>query len=115
MQRVIQELPDWSNINVLHRGTLPPRASFFPFKSAKNALSYNAEQSEALCLSGIWKFDHSSSPYKAPAGFQDSTYDSTEWNDIPVPGMWQMHGFGKPHYTNEPYPFPVDPPYGKDH
>ena len=25
-----------------------------------------------------------------------------------------MHGFGRPAYTNQKYPFPVDPPYVPD-
>jgi beta-galactosidase/beta-glucuronidase len=34
---------------------------------------------------------------------------------LPVPSVWQLHGYGTPHYTNVNYPFPVDPPYVPDH
>lgn len=110
-QSFVQGTPDWSNLKVIHRGTLPPRASFFPYKSAEAALSYCPDDSEAVCLSGVWKFDHSSDPYRAPRGFEEPSFDCTAWHDITVPSMWQLLGFGNPHYTNEPYPFPVNPPH----
>ena len=37
----------------------------------------------------------------------DAEFDANRWADLPVPSNWQMHGYGKPHYTNVPYPFPV--------
>jgi beta-galactosidase/beta-glucuronidase len=39
-------------------------------------------------------------------------FDASSWKDIPVPSMWQLEGYGKPHYSNVDYPFPVDPPFG---
>ena len=37
--------------------------------------------------------------------------DDADWATLPVPGCWQLHGYGTPNYTNTNYPFPVDPPY----
>jgi beta-galactosidase len=104
--------PDWCNLKVIHRNVLPPRASFFNFKNAQNALSYDADASESLCLSGTWKFHYSNSPFEAPENFQSPDFDLSSWKDIRVPSMWQLEGYGKPHYSNVDYPFPVDPPYG---
>ncbi|KAF5370853.1 hypothetical protein D9758_001799 [Tetrapyrgos nigripes] len=99
-------LPYWSNLEVLHENTLPPRAYFFPFSSEADALSYDPSRSSSVCLSGTWKFHLANSPLGAP-----EFSDTSNWTDIQVPGMWQLQGFGKgPHYTNTPYPFPVDPP-----
>lgn len=39
-----------------------------------------------------------------------ATFDTSGWHDIQVPGIWQLQGWGHPHYTNVPYPFFVDPP-----
>jgi|GEM_PF-7083329 len=38
-------------------------------------------------------------------------YDTSEWDTIPVPANWQLDGYGKPHYSSCPYPFPINPPY----
>lgn len=107
--------PDWCNLSVIHRNTLPSRASFFNYSSPEDALTYDPSKAAALCLNGTWKFHFDNSPFKAPVGFYENGYDTSKWDDITVPSMWQMEGFGKPCYTNVVYPFPVDPPNGIYH
>lgn len=104
--------PDWNNLAIIHRNTLPPRSHFFIHDSESSALTHDSSKSShTLKLSGSkWKFHHASSPYVAPTGFEQPTFDVSKWNEIEVPSMWQLHGFGHPQYTNVNYPFPVDPP-----
>ena len=104
--------PDWCNLSVIHRGTLPPRAAFFNYSSPQKALSYIATESETISLNGTWKFSHSTSPFEAVPDFEKPGFDYSAWEDVKVPGMWQLQGFGKPAYSNVDYPFPVDPPFG---
>ncbi|KAL6828182.1 hypothetical protein V8C40DRAFT_274002 [Trichoderma camerunense] len=99
--------PDWSNLDVLHRNTLPPRAHFYPFASKEAALSLNRENAQFQSLNGTWKFRHNVSPLELP-DWKD--LDPITWANIKVPGMWQLQGYGRPLYTNVNYPFPVDPP-----
>ncbi|KAL5720056.1 beta-galactosidase [Ranunculus cassubicifolius] len=61
-------------------------------------------------LSGYWKFWLAPNPTSVPKNFYDGTFDDLEWNALPVPSNWQMHGFDRPIYTNCVYPFPLDPP-----
>ncbi|MEX0655521.1 MAG: glycoside hydrolase family 2 TIM barrel-domain containing protein [Phycisphaeraceae bacterium] len=61
-------------------------------------------------LNGRWQFHYAANPLLAPADFHKLTFDDTDWDTLDVPGHWQMQGYGKPHYTNVIYPFPVDPP-----
>ncbi|PNS14785.1 Obg-like ATPase 1 [Sphaceloma murrayae] len=110
MSRFPSTTPDWNNLQVLERGTLPPRAYFFPYPSEDAALSRNISKSASICLSGDWKFHHASNPYEAPRGFEDKSFDTSAWSNINVPGMWQLQGFSKPWYTNTNYHFPADPP-----
>src|SRR5580658_2357378 len=58
-------LPDWSNYDVLHKNTLPPRASFFVYDNASDAYTRDVTRSKTLCLSGEWKFDLAKSPFDA--------------------------------------------------
>lgn len=118
------QLPDWNNINVIHRNTLPPRSHFYVYENEKDALSFDTTRAKAQCLSGRdWRFHLSSSPFLGPVDFHRLDFqavpkssgppaqESYEFSPITVPGMWQLQGFGKgPHYTNVPYPWPVDPP-----
>ncbi|MEU8221064.1 glycoside hydrolase family 2 TIM barrel-domain containing protein [Kribbella sp. NPDC048915] len=65
-----------------------------------------------LSLNGQWRFRFS--PTVAPAGFEAVDFDDSDWDWLPVPSSWPLHGFGRPEYTNQKYPFPVDPPYVPD-
>ncbi|KAB8221470.1 glycosyl hydrolases family 2, TIM barrel domain-containing protein [Aspergillus novoparasiticus] len=99
-------LPDWSNLNVLHRNTLAPRAHFYLYPNEEAALTFDREESLFHSLNGTWKFHYDASPFVSPSW--DSNVN--DWDDIVVPGMWQTQGYGRPHYTNIDYPFPATPP-----
>ncbi|GGH73517.1 beta-galactosidase/evolved beta-galactosidase subunit alpha [Pullulanibacillus pueri] len=104
--------PDWENLNVLERHRLKEHAYFFSYASIEQALTYQRGLSRGFqLLNGVWKFFYAETPYEVPEGFQSTTYNANEWDDLIVPSSWQLHGYGKPHYTNVQYPFPVDPPY----
>lgn len=60
-----------------------------------------------LGLAGDWRFRWAPTPDLPP----EPSADGTDWGTIPVPGHWQLNGFGSPAYTNFQYPFPVDAPY----
>lgn len=100
-------LPDWSNLALLHQNTLPARSHFYSYPSEDAALSFDREKSEFHSLNGTWKFHYDPSPFDAPIW---ETADTDSWDDIEVPGMWQRQGYGRPHYTNIDYPFPITPP-----
>ncbi|WP_127502036.1 glycoside hydrolase family 2 TIM barrel-domain containing protein [Actinoplanes solisilvae] len=60
-----------------------------------------------LPLDGSWRF-----AWSPTADTDQDPADAGEsWDSLPVPGNWQMHGYGSPAYTNVRYPFPIDPPY----
>jgi beta-galactosidase len=105
--------PDWSNLDILHRNTLPPRATFYNYSSEKDALSRDVTKSHTLSLSGTWKFQLTPFPTEPAKDFEfyASDFDTSKWDDIAVPGMWQLQGHGKgPQYTNLNFPWAVDPP-----
>lgn len=62
-------------------------------------------------LSGYWKFLFVPTPAYIPYNFHDADFDDSDWDSLPVPSNWQMHGFDRPIYTNTIYPFPLNPPY----
>lgn len=103
--------PDWNNLSVLHKNTLPPRANFHNYSSTQNALTYDITKSNTHSLSGTWKFSHAANPFEAAEGFESPSFDTAKWDNVTVPSMWQLDGYGKgPHYTNVNFPIPVDPP-----
>ena len=93
------------NPETLHVNTLPTRAYFIPFPDEKAALADERETSDRLTLlSGTWEFAYFPSLAQMP---EEIAYADT----IPVPSVWQMHGYDHHQYTNVRYPFPYDPPY----
>ncbi len=103
--------PDWMNLDVLGRNTEPPHAYLIPYESRESAMKEAREASPFFhLLNGIWKFRYSESPDQAPLKFEEPAYADRDWDELPVPGNWQLHGYGRPHYSSCPYPFPVDPP-----
>lgn len=108
----MQEYVDFNNYKVLHRNILPPRAYYMAYKKQKDALTYERKLSTGFrLLNGNWKFLYVDSPNEAPEDFYEETYDDSDWNDLIVPSHWELNGYGRPHYTNVQYPFPVDPPH----
>lgn len=102
---------DWDNLNVLQRNRLQDRAYFIPYSDRESALSMARGSSSLVkLLNGTWKFYYSDSESAASREFYSESYDDSGWDELAVPSSWQMHGYGKPHYTNQAYPFPVDPP-----
>lgn len=55
-------------------------------------------------LDGAWKFHWSKNPSERPADFYNTNFDVSGWDDIEVPGTWQMQGYGHPIYLNVQYP-----------
>jgi beta-galactosidase/beta-glucuronidase len=101
---------DWEAPGLFQINRLPARAYLFHYADTEAALSCDRGASEMLILNGPWKFNYVASPILAPEGFESPEFDDTDWDDLEVPGCWQMQGYGLPHYTNVVYPFPIDPP-----
>lgn len=89
----------------LHVGTMDNRAYYVPYESEDAALRGMREDSDRLLmLSGTWDFALFPSIETVPE-------EIAQWDAIPVPAVWQMHGYDHHQYTNVRYPFPFDPPY----
>ncbi|MBQ9294386.1 MAG: discoidin domain-containing protein [Bacteroidaceae bacterium] len=105
---------EWQSPERLSLNKLQPRAHIFPFANAGAARSVLPEGSTYFqCLDGIWKFHWSANPDQRPKGFADSSYDVKGWDDIEVPGCWNVQGLGRhgemkygvPIYVNQPVIF----------
>jgi beta-galactosidase/beta-glucuronidase len=104
--------PDYENHRLTGRNVMPPRAQFIPCASRAGALAFDRARSErVLALNGAWRFHYAPSPAEAPTDFYRPGFRARDWDTLPVPSSWQMHGYGQPHYTNRIYPFPIDPPH----
>lgn len=102
----------WENHQIDGINRMPARAHFLTFPSKEKALLNNNRYTHAFKnLNGVWKFMFLDAPEYSPEGFFNSDFDVTKMNDITVPGNWQLQGYGKMHYSDLWYNFPINPPY----
>lgn len=100
--------PDWSNIHVLGRNRLLVRPFYCGYRSVEAARKRKKEESgNYTLLNGQWKFQGFSSPFFVPEMCTSRDYDDTEWREMPVPGHWQLNGFGSPCYNDAYALFPI--------
>ena len=111
------ESPDgteWQSPDKLALNKLQPRAHIFPFSDAGAARRVLPEGSKYyLSLDGTWKFHWSANPDQRPKGFANPLFSVSSWDDIEVPGCWNVQGLGKhgemkygvPIYVNQPVIF----------
>ena len=105
---------EWQSPEKLSLNKLQPRAHIFPFANAEAARKVLPEGSKYYqSLDGIWKFHWCAHPDQRPKSFADASYDVSAWDDIKVPGCWNVQGLGKhgemkygvPIYVNQPVIF----------
>ena len=93
----------------LHVNTLPVRAYFIPCATEKEALSFDRERSGRITwLRGDWRFGFYAGLWALP---EDVTATAAAPDTIPVPSVWQNHGYDRHQYTNVRSPIPFDPPF----
>lgn len=85
------------NLEQLHVNTLPYAAYFIP-----QPQQYSTA---VTALSGDWNFGF----FNSVAEFEASHQKVTQ--TLPVPSVWNLHGFDQTQYVNIKYPIPFDPPY----
>ena len=102
----------WENHQVDGINRMPARAHFLTFPDREKALLRSNRYTHAFKnLNGVWKFMFLDAPEYSPEGFYESGFDTTSMDDITVPGNWQLQGYGKMHYSDQWYNFPINPPY----
>jgi beta-galactosidase len=74
-----------------------------PFDDCESAL--RREQSPyKKSLNGKWKFKWEQGINNLPVEFYSESYSVEEWDEIEVPSVWQLKGYGKPYYLAFAYP-----------
>lgn len=94
--------PDWQNASVVERNRLPMRATFHT-------------DDPLMSLHGLWKFKWYETPDGRSTTFFQPQTDDSDWGEMPVPGIWEVNGYGNPLYVNIGYcwkgQFENNPPY----
>lgn len=98
IQPTMTEIEDL-DVNELNR--LPLHTTFFAYENEALALQGDRTKSKNfLSLHGTWKFNWVENRDQRPADFFEPNLDDSSWGTIPVPGIWEMNGYGDPIYVN---------------
>ena len=108
--------PEWCNPQVNQQNREARRANFFAFESEQLARVGDKNRSRRyLSMEGLWRFRFVKNHQEAPKDFYQRSYDDTEWEDFPVPGLFELNGHGDRIYKNIGYAwattFESNPPY----
>lgn len=115
-----QTFTEWHDPAVNQINRCPMRASFFAFEN--ETVRSAGESVRYMSLDGKWKFFWVRDAYDRPVDFFKEDYNVKGWNDINVPGIWEMNGYGEPIYINPGYawssvvrPVPPEVPEVENH
>ena len=111
-----QKVPVWQDPNVNQQNREVRRADFFAFESEELAKQGDKmKSSRYLSMEGMWKFNFVKNHQDAPKDFFGLKYDDSQWVDFPVPGLFEINGYGDRIYKNIGYAwgttFKSNPPY----
>ena len=111
-----QSFQEWKDPRINEVNRAPMHANYFAYESADAAKKGVKENSaNFMSLNGSWKFFWVKDADARPTDFWKTGFDDKGWNDLPVPGLWELHGYGDPIYVNIGYAwrnqFKNNPPY----
>ncbi|OAV69540.1 Beta-galactosidase [Bacteroidales bacterium Barb6] len=106
---------EWQNPQVNQLNRAPMHAAYFAYETEEAALTGCREASaNFMTLNGTWKFNWVKDADARPADFFLPNYNDKGWDELPVPAIWEMNGYGDNIYVNIGYAwrsqFKNDPP-----
>ncbi len=94
----------WLNPEVNRVNTVKSRSTFFAYENERAARFGNKYESDRyMSLEGDWKFLFVKDHNLAPKGFYAPGYDDSAWDLFPVPGLFEINGYGDRIYKNVGY------------
>lgn len=99
---------EWQSQYAVGLNKIEPHSYVWPYAEGdyKSVQEQNYEDSPFFMdLNGTWKFNWVKNPDNRPKDFYNPDFYVGNWNDIVVPGNWELQGYGTPIYVNETYEF----------
>ncbi|MBN1266711.1 MAG: hypothetical protein JXA25_14540 [Anaerolineales bacterium] len=90
---------EWEDPRIFQINRLPASSITTAYPDLESLLA-GSPSTRRKTLNGNWRFFWSPTPDSRPVRFYEPDYDDSEWDSIPVPSNWELHGYGKPIYTN---------------
>ena len=99
-----QTMKEWQDPDVNEVNRLPMHTAYFAYEDEDAARKGVKEDSDNfLTLDGIWKFNWLRDADMRPVDFWKPGFNDRGWDNIKVPAMWELNGYGDPQYVNIGY------------
>ncbi len=94
-------MTEWHDMAVNNVNRVPVHTTFFAYENEALALKGDmTKSSRFLSLHGQWKFNWVANADQRPDDFFKTDLDDSKWGTMPVPGMWELNGYGDAEYVN---------------
>lgn len=107
----MRKLKKWENNKIDSINRMEPRANYKSFIDRSKAENKQDTGRYFESLNGEWDFLFLEAPEYSPEDFYKTSYKTSDWDKIQVPGNWQRQGYGEMHYSDLWYNFPIIPPF----
>lgn len=101
---VMAQQKEWLDpaVNGINRESA--RTAYFAYPCEKCAeKGVKEEAPNFMSLNGTWKFNWVKDQTDRPVNFYVADFEDKHWVDFPVPGLWELNGYGDPVYKNVGY------------
>lgn len=101
-----QTFKEWQDesVNEINRAAM--HTHFFAYENVEKAGSDVKENSKNfMSMNGSWKFFWVKNADQRPTDFWKVGYNDKGWDDMKVPAVWELNGYGDPIYVNIGYPW----------
>ena len=99
-----QNFNEWKDpeVNSVNRSVM--HTNYFAYASADEAKAGSKEDSQNfMTLNGLWKFNWVRNADARPTNFYQTSFNDKGWDNIKVPAVWELNGYGDPIYVNVGY------------
>ena len=101
-----QTFKEWQDESVNEVNRAAMHTHFFAYENAEKAGSDVKENSKNfMSMNGSWKFFWVKNADQRPTDFWRVGYNDKGWDDMKVPAVWELNGYGDPIYVNIGYPW----------
>lgn len=92
---------EWQDLQVNEVNRYKMHTHFFAFENAGKAQNNDKTASDNfISLHGKWKFNWVENADLRPTDFFRTDFDDSSWGVMPIPGIWELNGYGDPVYVN---------------
>ncbi|NDV82464.1 glycoside hydrolase family 2 TIM barrel-domain containing protein [Bacteroides sp. 51] len=97
---------EWRNPEVNSVNRAPMHTNYFAYESVEAAgKAIKEESANYMTLNGFWKFNWVSNSDQRPLDFYRMDFNDKGWDNLKVPAIWELNGYGDPLYVNIGYPW----------